>query len=210
MATTVSREPKTTLRANKNPFPSGFTLVEVLLVLAIIAMVMSIGLPAISRVTMHRLNSTTRQFVGLIRTVRNDAILLNQTHRLAINLDKNTYWVENQTKDGLLSEVPEVTKSSKKGEPPPSNFSISPKYSKEPKNMPGGVVFSGVYKEREGNQKEGIIYIHFFPNGFNDQAILYLAKEGAPETAYSLVIRPTSGRVDIVHETIKDFNGATH
>ena len=173
-------------------------------------MVMAIGLPAISRVTMHRLNSTTRQFVGLIRTVRNDAILLNQTHRLAINLDKKTYWVENQTKGGLLSEVPEERKGSKKGEPPPSNFSIAGKYSKEPKSMPGGVEFNGVYKEREGNRTEGTIYIHFFPNGFNDQAILYLCKEGAPETTYSLVIRPTSGRVDIVHETIKDFNAAIH
>ncbi len=174
-------------------------------------MVMSVGLPAISRVTLYRLNSTTRQFVGLIRTIRNDAILLNQTHRLAIDLGKHTYWVESQTRDGLLSEVeenPKDRKTNKKGEVPPSQFGIAPKYSKEPRPMPGGVEFTSVFKEREGLRSEGLIYVHFFPNGINDQAILHLAKEGAPETTYSLVIRPTSGRVDIVRDIVKDFNAS--
>jgi len=202
-----SRAPKTTSRANKTHRNSGFTLVEVLLVVAIIGMVMSLGLPAISNVTGHRLASTTRQFVGLIRTIRNDSILLNQAHRLVINLDKNSYWVENQTRDGLLNEVEDPTKY-KKGEAPPSQFNISPKYTKEPREMPGGVVFTGVYKEKEGLRDTGIVFIHFFPNGINDQAILYLAKAGSPESAYSLIVRPTSGRVDIAREIVKDFNAS--
>lgn len=170
-------------------------------------MVMSIGLPAISQVTGHRLNSTTRQFVGLIRTIRNDAILLNQTHRLAVDLGKRTYWVEQQTRDGLLSEV-EDPRDKKKGAVAPSQFAMAPKYSKEAREMPGGIEFNGVYKEREGLRNEGLVYIHFFPNGINDQAILYLSKVGSPESTYSLIVRPTSGRVDIARETVKDFNAS--
>ncbi len=205
----MNRVPKTTLRANKrHPFSSGFTLVEVLLVLAIIAMVMAVGLPAISRVTVYRLNATTRQFVGLIRTIRNDAILLNLTHRLAINLEKRTYWVENQTRGGLLTENSTEGQVSKKNskEPPPSNFGLAEKYSKEPRVMPGGIEFTSIYKEREGTRIDGIVYIHFFPNGINDSAILHIAREGSPETTTSLVIRPTSGKVDMFREKLKDFN----
>lgn len=206
MAPTVNRVPKTISKANKrHPVPSGFTLIEVLLVLAIISMVMAVGLPAISRVTIFRLNSTARQFSGLIKTIRNDAILLNQAHRLVLNLDKKTYWVEAQTRGGLLNELePQGKKKGK--DAPPSSFSIADKYSKEARPMPAGVEMSGVYKEKEGQRTDGVVYLHFFPNGINDAAIMYLQKEASPETTLSLLVRPTSGRVDMFREKLKDLN----
>lgn len=171
--------------------------------LAIIAGVMSIGLPAIQRVTYQKLNSQTRKFVGLIRTIRNDAVLLNNVYRLVIDFEKRTYWVEVQREAKLLTETPPP---SKKGDPaPPSNFLMAPKYSKEPVAMPDGVAFDGVLKEREGLIKEGRAYIHFFPSGFNEQAILYLKKEGSQKVSYSLVLRPTSGKVEIMPDVVREF-----
>jgi len=166
------------------------------------------GLPAISRVTYTRLNSTTRKFVGLVRTIRNDAILLNSVYRLVVDFEKSTYYVESQKRFELLSEVapPPPKKGSKKVDAPPSNFVIAEKYSKEPIPMPPGIVIEGVMKEKDGLRKEGLAYVHFFPNGFNDQAILYLNKEGNTDPGYSLVIRPTSGRVDIFRERKNDFD----
>ncbi len=212
MDRTASRAPRTTSSRSS----SGFTLIEILLVLGIISMVMAIGLPAISRVTLQRLNSTTRQFVGLVRTIRNDSILLNTVYRLAIDFDKRTYWVEEQKAFQLLTEddaAPKQKQSKKKAGPkddkpegPSGNFTYAEKYNNKPHPMPGGTEFTGVLKEKEGLRNDGVVYVHFFPNGFNDQAILYLAKEGAPETAYSLVIRATSGRVDIFRETVKNFD----
>jgi len=165
-------------------------------------------LPAIERVTYQRVNSTTRKFIGLIRTIRNDAILLNIVQRLAIDFDRRAWWVESQREFKLPSAQEEVPKKKKKKgeEEPPSSFVFNDKYSKKPIPFPGGVVCDGVYKEREGLRKEGIAYIHFFPNGFNDAAILYLNKEGASEKGYSLLIRPTSGRVDVYREYIQDLN----
>lgn len=181
-----------------------------MIVMAIIAMVMAIALPSIQRITGQRINSSTRKFVGLIRTVRNDAVLLSGIYRLAIDFEKQTYWIENQREMRLLTDQPVQTKKPAKGkEPEPSNFTHSPKYSKEPVPMPPGVVFDGVLKEREGLVKEGIAYVHFFPNGFNEQAILYLKKEGAKNISYSLFIRPTSGKVDIYPERITSFDGGS-
>lgn len=180
----------------------GFTLIEILIVVAIISMVMAMGLPALQRVTYQRVASTTRKFVGLTRTVRNDAVLLNKVHRLVINLDKNQWWVESQKQFELLASVdPDAPKPKQKigdkDKEPPSNFTIADKYSKTPTDLPGGVAFGGVLKEGEPFYQKGVAYIHFFPNGYNDQAILYVRKDGAEQDSYSVVIKPTGGKVDI-------------
>ncbi len=186
---------------------SGFTLIEILIVMAIIAAVMAIGLPAIQRVTYQRINSTTRKFVGLIRTVRNDAVLLNNIYRLTIDLDKKTYWIETQREQALLSDPVAVDPKKKRGAVAgsSSNFNMAPKYNKKPLPMPDGVAFDGVLKEKEGLIKEGMVYVHFFPSGFNEQAILYLKREGTDVVSYSLVIRPTSGKVDIYPQVVNNF-----
>lgn len=171
---------------------------------------MSLGLPAIERVTYMRLNSTTRKFIGLIRTIRNDAILLNSVYRLVIDFENAQYWVESQREFKLLAAEPEEPKKKgKKGskdEPPPSNFTIAEKFGKKPTPMPDGVVIEGVLNERDGLIKQGVAYVHFFPNGFNDQAILQLNKAGAKGEGYSLLIRPTSGRVELHRERLNAFD----
>jgi hypothetical protein len=168
---------------------------------------MSLGLPAIQSVTSQRINSTTRKFTGMVRSVRNDAILLNLIHRLAINFDDQTWWIENQKKFSLLEDPDTKDKKKKKKDEPTddSNFLYTAKYTKEPIKMPSGVVFSGVMTERDGLINKGIAYVHFFPNGFSDQAILYLNKEGSELVFYSMILRPTSGRVDLINGKAEGF-----
>lgn len=171
---------------------------------------MSLGLPAIERVTYIKLNSTTRKFVGIIRTIRNDAILLNKVHRLAIDMEKQRWWVESQKSFQLLSDKETKPDDKEAGgvegkERPPTNFSYVDKYSKEPVPMPGGVVFQAVIKEREGKKTKGVAYVHFFPNGFSEQSILHLNKDGSQSKGYSLVVRPTSGRVELFSDFIEGF-----
>jgi general secretion pathway protein H len=191
--------------------PKGFTLVEILIVLAIIAMMVTLGLPAIERVTYQRLNSTTRKFSGLIHTIRNDAILLNNIYRLAIDFDRKAYWVESQREFKLLGqeevEAQQSRKKKKKEDETPSNFMFAEKYNTKPTPLPGGIAFTGVLKEREGLIAKGIAYIHFFPNGFNEQAILYLNKEGASASSkgYSVILRPTAGKVEIFAGQVPSF-----
>ncbi len=188
---------------------AGFTLIEILIVLGIISMVMALALPAIERVTRQRVVSTCRQFIGTIRTIRNDAVLLNQVHRLGFDFDKKEWWVDNQREFKLLdteASLHEKSKKKKPAEPPPSNFSLSEKYSKKPIPFPDGVSIDGVLKEREGFRKEGIIVIHFFPNGYNEQAILYINRTGQDLTdSFSLHVLPTSGKVDFFKRFLKDF-----
>lgn len=167
---------------------------------------MSVGMPAIQRVGLQQVNSSTRRFVGVIRSVRNDSILLNTIHRLAFDFQERTWWVEEQKVQRLLSDTPVRPKKKKNAEQETdSNFALAQKYNREPVPLPGGVAVPGILKENEGLLKEGIAYIHFFPNGYNEHSIIYLAKEGAAEVAYSLIVPPTSGKIEIVREQIKEF-----
>ncbi|MBI1861024.1 MAG: prepilin-type N-terminal cleavage/methylation domain-containing protein [Deltaproteobacteria bacterium] len=212
----VSREPTTTFVPNRVPQNSrslsGFTLIEILIVIGIISMVMALAMPAIEQVTRQRVLSTCRRFIGTIRTVRNDAILLNQVHRIGIDFEKKVWWVDAQRQFQLLETeetLAERAKKRKGQEPPPSTFSLAEKFSKKPIPFPDSVSIDGVLKEKGGFQKEGVVFIYFFPNGYNEPALLYLNRAGLEiNESYTLSIQPTSGRVDFFKLYVRDFDAA--
>jgi|GEM_PF-1077095 len=188
----------------------GFTLIEILLVLAIIVLVLSFGMPVVSRITGQNINTSARKLTALIRGVRTDAILLNSIYRLSLDLDKNTYSVESRDGAEPLSELALLSVKRDPKNPDAvnaaaSDFKVVDKYNKEPKNLPPGVVFNGLLKEKEGKIKEGIAYIYFFPNGLNEKAIVYLNSQSAKEGGYSLFVHPTSGKVEFFKQKIDSF-----
>jgi len=185
-------------------YQHAFTLVEILIVLAVIALIVALGIPAIQAIVSQRLSSTTRRFVGTIRTIRNDSILLSRVHRLVINMDDQTWWVEGQRKFELLSEEPEENEDEEKI----SNFAFVEKYATKPIELPEAIGIGAVVKEREGFLRDGLAYIHFFPNGYSEPAQIFitrrrsLEREGDEAGGFVLDIAPTGGRVEIFTETL--------
>jgi hypothetical protein len=98
-----------------------------------------------------------------------------------------------------------VSKKKKGDEEPPSNFILAEKYSKQPIPLPSGIAIDGVVKEREGLKKEGLVYIHFFPNGYNEQALIFLNRDGVTSKGYTLFLRPTLGKVEVLKGEIATF-----
>lgn len=188
----------------------GFTLVEVLVVVSIIAMVLSFGIPTIQRVTNYQLNATTRKFSGLLKTVRDRAVFRNKIHRLVVSFEDQKYWIESQQQLSpidlaQLEEARKVSLGQSKAEMPDTGFTLEPRFGKEPTEIPDGLVLDGVYTARDGLLQEGIAYIHFFPNGYNDEAIIFLRKRGGQGSGYALKLNPVTGRAEIASESSEEY-----
>jgi len=78
-----------------------FTLVEMLVVLAIIAMLLGLSLPFTSAFGKGlRIKTTARAIVGVLRLARSYAITYRNKYIVRFDVDNNSYWIEDM--DGKL------------------------------------------------------------------------------------------------------------
>jgi prepilin-type N-terminal cleavage/methylation domain-containing protein len=78
-------------------FSRGFTLIELILVLAIIATIASIAIPAVANFEKHqRVGETADEIVALARWAQSEAVVRGITFRLNFNPGTGQYWVTRQ------------------------------------------------------------------------------------------------------------------
>lgn len=73
---------------------AGFTLLEIILVLAIFGSIASVILPNIGLTIGSRMSMALREFAGTVRATYDNSILTGRVNRLVINLRTSEYWVE--------------------------------------------------------------------------------------------------------------------
>jgi prepilin-type N-terminal cleavage/methylation domain-containing protein len=73
---------------------SGFTLIEVIAVVAIISMVFAVGLPRLSGSQWDALNSEAANIAEYLRFARQRAIMTGVPHRLLLDLEEGGYQIE--------------------------------------------------------------------------------------------------------------------
>ena len=78
---------------------------ELLLVLALLSVVMLIALPAFQNLLQSSLQQEINRISGVIRLMRNEAVLTNTRYRLMIALKENRYSVERQDRTGLYVKL---------------------------------------------------------------------------------------------------------
>jgi type IV fimbrial biogenesis protein FimT len=84
----------------------GFTLVELLVVMGIIAIIVGMGIPSLVGYAQQlRLSAATRQVVGLILLARGKAIGSRQNHAVVLNPEESTVTVVNLVSGDPLEEI---------------------------------------------------------------------------------------------------------
>lgn len=180
----------------------GFTLIEMIVVVAIIAIIAAFALPSITSYFQVSIETASRELSSTVKETYEATVMTGKVHRLAYDLKNGQYWAEVGPDTILLD-----TKASKEAEerrrrfahdekPPPSPFALDASVTRKKRSLPTGIVFEDVVTQQaEDPVTDGTTYTHIFPHGVTEQTIIHLKDKS--NHRFSLVISPIVGRSDL-------------
>lgn len=174
----MKTSPTVLLRRRRNS--SGFTLIELTMVLLIISLAIGIVVPQLMDIGEVRARGAMRRFQGTVRYLFNESIFRKKAFQLHIDLSKAEYWVEIAKTDGITSEnvVAEDTFIDKRGK------------------FAEGIKIVDVQSPRLGKRSDGEAVIQFFPNGYVEPATIHI--EDQNKKRFTLFIQPLTGVVKVL------------
>lgn len=185
---------------------AGFTLVEILIVIGLIALITTVALPTLSKVFRTSAESFARQTALQLREARDRALLTDKIVRLRIDLDKQELWFEEANSNYLLPKPPERLPDSKTREEQEKKeaevFHMVKELTREKKAIPKGIKIAQVVSPRNKDPIiDGVVDIYFFNNGNADGASIKFETE--EKTGMLLTLHPLTGQSRIVPEAVK-------
>jgi len=151
----------------------GFTLLELLLVITLIGVVLVLAVPSTrDALTGDKLKKASRQFIGLERKLRAEAVHDQLDYILCMDLSDSSFWV-------IASDMtPEKQNEIKKNR----------------KHLPDDVTIADIVDENNKKISSGESKIIFRKNNICSPAVIHLSYE---EDKMTIVINPFLGVVDI-------------
>lgn len=189
---------------------NGFSLIELLVVVALIGLISLFALPSVTNYFKLSLNSATREIASLVKEAYNSTVMTGRVHRMVYDLAGGAFWVENGPPQVLLDtrETKEAEERRKRFHrsadetPPHPTFTLDKTVTRKKVSLPRGVSFEDVVTEQDREPvKEGLAYTHFFPHGPTEQTIIHLQDDANHHI--SLIISPLIGRTRLVERYVK-------
>lgn len=191
-------------------YQRGFTLIEVLLVVTLIALLATAAMPSISNLFRTSVSSALRRYSALVRYAYDQSVLTGRVYRIVLNLDESTWRVEaadpgalplDKTRLGLLAEGQREDDRLKiLGEP-----SFKAIKGNVVDQVPRGVKIVQVTSWRAGKDPvvKGETSLYAYPNGMIDEATVVLSESGkADKQQFKLTTMALTGRVHLETETL--------
>ena len=198
---------------------AGFTLIEVILVVSIIAVIVTGATFGLGAVTRTRLRSSSYKVMSAARFAYNRAITQGTTTRLLFDFEKNTMAVQEtytpvtlatdeqlESDEGAAIDPWDLARAriEKPLEPPVPRSPFQPianSNGKELKRYTAQPIGDGIsvhalitpHELQKRTEGEGAVY--FFPGGVTEQAVIQLSDSS--ETVYSVEIHPLTGHAKI-------------
>lgn len=185
----------------------GFTLLEILIVIAILGLVALVAIPSINNTFRFSVKSSAQDIATLIKDTSNSAQVTGKIHRIVYDLSKEQYWVEWTSDEALLDseeskkyeqEHQTIFKKSTSDETRPqgASFSMAKTLTSKKKSLPIGVKYKDVITEQtEEPITEGVAYTYVFPHGITEKTIVHLTDSAKNDV--SLIVSNLLGRSQI-------------
>ncbi len=160
---------------------SGFTLIELALVVLILGLMASLSMPLISGFESNHLNSSARRLAGTVKYLYNEAAMTGMEHRLTFELEDDSYRATNINFSGELQPLQGVGAK---------------------KKLSSGVHFVSIYQPHRGEQTEGEVTTALLPGGWMEETIIHLQDD--KENKMTLRLVPLTGLTEI-YDGYRDF-----
>lgn len=168
----MTSEPLSGLKQN------GFSLIELLVVIVIMAVTVMFVVPKLGANTRMNLNAASRKLAGTIIYVRNEVIFMKRDLKLKYSFEDNTYSINELTKmtEGFAGEEYEE-----------KDIRTFP--------LPEGVSFMDVSTTYGGKLNFGDAYTHFYTSGMVERTFIHLTND--KDDVKTLEVNVLTGEVDL-------------
>jgi general secretion pathway protein H len=187
----------------------GFTLIEVMIVIAIIAAVLAVGSQSLLNKN-NQMRSAVHNVAMVTRVMRDVARMSGVTTRMVILMDEekgHAYWVESSSGATLLltedqeAELEKLTELQRQSVEKKSSFSIEKRVTPKPVKLPRGLFFESVeYTQRSKPITDGKAYIHYLPQGLAEKAAIHITDR--KKLNWTLEINPLTGKATIYEKNV--------
>jgi prepilin-type N-terminal cleavage/methylation domain-containing protein len=150
----------------------GFTFIEITVVMILIGVMASISLPKIRHAILtDKLKSSARKMIGLIGSLRNDAIREQKAFYLHVDLEANRFWTDSE---GMLEE---------------ERLSANEKAV----SLPEGINLLDVWFRGKGKKQDGVVVIRFSKKGYVQESAIHLSSDDGRQ--FTLLLSPFLGKI---------------
>lgn len=188
---------------------SGFTLLEILIVMAILGVLVAFGLPKFKN-PKDNIKAVVAKMSTLTREIRHQARMKRRTYRLVLKMNggnsgqKDAYWVESAEGNTLIpsQETLESLKKKSENEKPPAAFQKVETLVKGERELPSGL-FIGSVETSSSDQPvtQGEAYVYFTQEGLVEKSMIQITNKD--KLTWTVIINPLTGRVDIIEKAMR-------
>jgi prepilin-type N-terminal cleavage/methylation domain-containing protein len=194
----------------------GFTLMELMIVIAIIAGVVSLAMPYVTNKN-SQTRAILRELTVLSRELHTRAKLQGVVYRLVIDLGEDgsggkrstqTFWVERASGKTVLGPSEEedafkrAQETDEKKRKDPRGFEEDHSMVKKHRELPAGLSFEKIELSRVKDPvTHGKAFIHYLPAGLVDEAAIHI--KGVKEAAWTIAIHPLTGKAELISKNLR-------
>lgn len=165
---------------------AGFTIVELLAALFLLALAASLAIPQLGQITDANVKSQARQIGGAVEYASTQAVARRRIYRLYFDINEGRYWLATQRKNGSYRPLKQDLLG-------------------RPHALMDGVLFESVFAVDTLYQK-GVTYAEFLPDGTVDPLLVHLQTDEDDPSHYTVEVDEFTASSEILDEYLDPKN----